>query len=124
MKKSLAVRLTVQGVLLVMTYFVAVSVRADPNLRIKVFEPEKHEGVVFLPLSISEADDRLFDVRHDDRNNSWGLDVSKSRPTIEVHERNGVLGVIPVPEPTTMFLLGTGLAGLGGILRKRRMGAS
>jgi hypothetical protein len=30
--------------------------------------------------------------------------------------------VKPIPEPTTMLLLGTGLAGIGAIIKRRRQG--
>ncbi|MBN2126677.1 MAG: PEP-CTERM sorting domain-containing protein [Deltaproteobacteria bacterium] len=55
---------------------------------------------------------------------SWDLGEWNSSPSMEIGQINFLYGTeyasTPVPEPATMFLLGTGLIGLAGVGRRFR----
>jgi hypothetical protein len=46
------------------------------------------------------------------------VDITSSNPDVEQFS----LATRPIPEPATMLLLGTGLAGIGGAVRRKRQG--
>jgi hypothetical protein len=119
MKKSSRIRLSLVGGVL-FTVGLAMPVKADANRAVIVVGPE-HAHALNIPVSVAGPDDRLFTVKSDGKNPGWAFGLSRSRATIDIHSRDQLLGAVPAPEPATMLLLGTGLAGLGGILRKRRI---
>ena len=102
------------------TVGLAILVKADANRTVILEGPERAHALS-IPVSVAGPDDRLFTVKSEGKNRGWAFGLSKSRATIDIHSRDQLLGAVPAPEPATMLLLGTGLAGLGGILRKRRM---
>ena len=120
MKKSLHAALTVFGGLLVTTFLAVAPVRADSLKQVNI-QLENHERSLGLPFS--ERDERLFALKSEGKNAGWAFGLSRPTPLVRVHgSLDQPLGPAPVPEPTTMLLLGTGLAGLGSVIRKKRKG--
>jgi hypothetical protein len=100
----------------------AVSTKADSLIQCdRVVERGAEQQVINLDsLRFPESDDKLNFVKPQDSLPVFTLHTIKSNDQVFVHGYQ-VAGpdVTQNPEPATMVLFGTGLAGLGAIMRKR-----
>jgi len=72
----------------------------------------KREGEPeFTALDRGLSSGMFYDFTEDQRTSFWAFDILNVKDASQQHA--------PVPEPTTIFLLGTGLMGLVGIGRKK-----
>ena len=72
----------------------------------------------------AEAAARLQAAVEQNSNLRLGLSASLSNVNGGPERFSFGAGIQPVPEPTTMVLLGTGIAGLAGVARRRRKAAA
>ena len=104
---------------------VASSVQADvihPNIQLeKLMYADNHNLTVF---DVERADSGYLYAGHFENNNGKHLGFSvaafKHGPQLGIVRPQAPSSVSQNPEPTTMILLGTGLAAVAGFVRKRR----
>ena len=120
MKNALPATLAVLGVVLFTTFLAVAPVRADSirEFNVKLGSNERRAE---SSHSVTGPDERLFVVKSEGKNAGWAFGLSRSTPVVGVTgypDPPHVAGA--VPEATTILLLGTGLLGLGSLIRKRR----